>query len=127
MLVGLFVSRNGKAPDNDNAGNWKNLANPMIPSNIKNYIARQFKYVLFDQGSFAVHTNSGGPIVSMMPTIYHTEAESLMNRNPNLIVFPYFSFTVARNEFPWMQNIDTTWILHGNREAENLLAGPELS
>ncbi len=101
-----------EGPGNENPGNWMGLANPNIPDNIKDYIARQFKYVLFDQESFAVRSGRGSPVVSMMPPMYHSEARALMNRNPDLIVFPYFSFTLGRNDFPWMRSIDTTWILH---------------
>lgn len=101
-----------EGPGNGNPDNFQNLPqgdpNLRIPPELKTYIARQFKYVLFDQESFA---DRNGVIPSLLTSVYHQEAESLMNRNPNLIVLPYFSFTVIRNDYPWMQKIDTNWIL----------------
>jgi hypothetical protein len=105
-----------EGPGNLNPGNFQDLEQNdpklRIPSELKTYIARQFKYVLFDQQSFADYTGYNGSLVSMMTPVYHQEAESLMNRSSEIVVLPYFSFTLLRPQYPWRASVQESWFLH---------------
>jgi hypothetical protein len=81
----------------------------------RNYIVSQFKYVLFDAESFAERANydpnkTDHSVTRFMPERYHEEARLLYDadRTGQMIVFPYFSFTIQRigggAHYPWWRD-----------------------
>lgn len=105
-----------EGPGNLNPGNFQDLSqtdpNLRIPTELKTYIARQFKYVLFDQESFSDRDGRNGPAAQLITPLYHQEAESLMNRNPDIVVLPYFCFTLIHPKHPWYASVPESWFLH---------------
>jgi len=98
-----------QGPGNTNPGNYWISQSPQdsMSQTMRNYIATQFKYILFDQGSYA-EVNSSHVTTEVIGNKYHDEAKKLMNtissKGSNSIVFPYFSITLARTYspyFPW--------------------------
>jgi hypothetical protein len=105
-----------EGPGNLNPGNWQGLGQSdpslRIPSELKTYIARQFKYVLFDQESFCDRNGQNGPAVSLITSVYHQEAQAIMNLDPSIIVLPYFTFTTMVSQYPWSSSVPEEWYLH---------------
>lgn len=120
-----------EGPGNTNPGNGLDLAqtdpNLSIPSELKTYLAQQFKYILFDQESFCDRSSAWGAVTSTITAKYHYEAQVLMNSNSSLIVFPYFSFTIIRQAFPWYSSVPESWFLHqqGYSDAMHRISTPE--
>lgn len=114
--VSCFFTLEG--PGNENPGNYHDLdqgdPNLRIPEARKQFIARQFKYVLNDGDGFCDRDTVHGTVVSTQTSVYHQEAVDLMNRNPDLIVFPYFSFTLIHPKHRWyaIANQNENWFLH---------------
>lgn len=105
-----------EGPGNENTGNGWALPQDQlsIPIELKTYIARQFKYVLFDQESFCERTQAWvqDSVRATMTPRYHQEAQGLMNLNSSIIVFPYFCFTIIRPQYPWYSSVPESWFLH---------------
>lgn len=88
-----------EGPGNLNPGNFQDLSqtdpNLRIPTELKTYIARQFKYVLFDQESFSDRDGRNGPAATAIPPrsrIPH-EQESRYRRAALLLLHAYSSQT----------------------------------
>lgn len=90
-----------EGPGNSNPGNSVSGANNSLSDTLANFIARQYKYVLFDQESFA-ERDANHNVIHMMGNIYHQEAQKLMSKNSGIIVFPYFCLTVGNVKYPWL-------------------------
>ena len=114
-----------EGPGNLNSGNLYDLnqdsTNLRIPSELKAYIARQFKYVVFDQDSFCDRADTNEPATSMITPLYHQEAEALMSLSSEIIVFPYFTFTTMRAAYPWRSGVQEQWFLHGAGQSADSL------
>jgi hypothetical protein len=107
-----------QGPGNMNPGNGcaaaQNTDTNTIPPTLKDFLARQYTYILFDQESFCNRTKAwdASSVTATMTPKYHQEAESLMVRNSSLIVFPYFNFTVMRQAYPWCASVPESLYLH---------------
>lgn len=88
-----------QGPGNTNPGNyWQN--DQMTPA-IRQYIAKQFKYILFDMESFAVRHGSNPPVLdSIFAQQYYTEADNLYAINANAIIMHYFCPTFSQPQYP---------------------------
>jgi len=122
-----------EGPGNENTGNGLALPQDQlsIPAELKTYIARQFKYVLFDQESFCDRTKPWDQqsVRALMTPRYHQEAQGLMSLNPSIIVLPYFCFTIIRPQYPWYGSVPESWFLHQRdkpQDAAHRVQTPEM-
>ncbi len=106
-----------EGPGNRNPGNYWGYPQGdrrlQVPAELRTYMAREFKYVWFNMDSFADRDSVTHEIRHLMTYVYHAEAESLRAySHGNLIVLPYFSFTISRSQFPWYSALQESWFLH---------------
>jgi len=109
-----------EGPGNDNPGNFRLLdqSNPALQMSLemRNYIRRQFTYVLFDQDSYCERRSSDSAVIKQLTPLYHSEAKKLMD-NSGVIVLPYFCFTLLNPAHPAynVANIHEDWFLHSTQ------------